>query len=177
MTTALRHTQTSHRLEIVDAGDEHQGAIQAIYAHYVLHERCSFEEAAPSVEEMRSRRCDVQQRGLPYVAACIDGKVVGYAYASMYRPRSAYRHTVENSVYVQHGLHGRGLGKALLHTVIARCEEAGYHQMLAVVGDSANLGSIRLHESLGFERVGTLRNVGFKFGQWIDTVLMQRALR
>jgi phosphinothricin acetyltransferase len=177
MTTALTQTHAGQRLDIVDAADRHQAAIQAIYAHYVLHERCSFEEAAPSVDEMRSRRADVQQRGLPYVVACIDDTVVGYAYASIYRPRSAYRHTVENSVYVQHGRHGRGIGKALLHTVIARCEAAGYRQMLAVVGDSANIGSIRLHESLGFERVGTLRDVGFKFGQWIDTVLMQRALR
>ena len=169
-------TPIAHRLEIAEASDEHQRAIQAIYAHYVLHERCSFEEEAPGVEEMRARRAEVQQRGLPYLVACIGGEVAGYAYATLYRPRSAYRHTVEDSVYVKRGLHGRGVGKALLHTVIARCEAAGFRQMIAVVGDSANIGSTRLHESVGFQRVGTLRNVGFKFGDWIDTVLMQRTL-
>lgn len=170
------HITTHCRLEISDASDEHLHAIQAIYAHYVLHERCSFEEEAPTEEEMRARRTEVQRRGLPYVVASINGEVAGYAYATLYRPRSAYRHTVEDSVYVKRGMHGRGIGKALLHTVIARCEAAGFRQMLAVVGDSANIGSVRLHESAGFERVGTLRDVGFKFGEWIDTVLMQRAL-
>ncbi len=100
-----------------------------------------------------------------------------YAYASPYRARSAYRHTVEDSIYVAQGTHGHGIGKALLQAVIAHCTEGGFTQIVAVVGNSANAGSQRLHESLGFEMVGVLRNVGFKFGQWVDTLLMQRALR
>jgi phosphinothricin acetyltransferase len=102
--------------------------------------------------------------------------VAGYAYAGAWRPRPAYRHTVENSVYVAPGMQGRGIGLALLATLIARCTEGGRSQMVAVIGNSANAGSLGLHERLGFERVGVLRRVGFKFGQWVDTVLMQRAL-
>lgn len=152
-------------------------AVQAIYSHYVLHDLCSFEEEVPSVEQMQSRRTDALHRGLPYLVALKNGEVVGYAYASAYRARSAYRHTVEDSIYVAQGMHGHGIGKALLAEVIRRCTDSGFTQMVAVVGNSANAGSQRLHEGLGFERVGVLRNVGFKFGQWVDTVLMQRALR
>ena len=152
-------------------------AVQAIYGHYVLHDLCSFEEEVPTAPQMQSRRADVLARGLPYLVAMKDGEVAGYAYASPYRSRSAYRHTVEDSIYVAPGMQGHGIGKALLQEVIRRCTESGFTQMVAVVGNSANAGSQRVHQSLGFETVGVLRNVGFKFGQWVDTVLMQRALR
>ncbi|MFH0134150.1 GNAT family N-acetyltransferase [Variovorax sp. VaC1] len=164
-------------VEILDAGAHHMPAVQAIYSHYVLHDLCSFEEEVPTVEQMQSRRNDALRNGMPYLVALKNGEVAGYAYASAYRARSAYRHTVEDSIYVAQGMHGHGIGKALLAEVIRRCTDSGFTQMVAVVGNSANAGSQRLHESLGFERVGVLRDVGFKFGQWVDTVLMQRALR
>ncbi len=170
-------TTTCTALEITDAEPHHMPAVQAIYSHYVLHDLCSFEEEVPGVEQMQSRCHDVRRLGLPYVVALRNGEVAGYAYATAYRARSAYRHTVEDSIYVAQGLHGQGIGKALLAEVIRRCTESGFTQMVAVVGNSANAGSQRLHESLGFAHVGVLRDVGFKFGQWVDTVLMQRALR
>ncbi|MGJ7527977.1 N-acetyltransferase family protein [Variovorax sp. GB1P17] len=164
-------------VEVLDAEPHHMPFVQAIYSHYVLHDLCSFEEEVPTVEQMQSRRTDTLRRGLPYLVALKNGEVVGYAYASTYRARSAYRHTVEDSIYVAQGMHGHGIGKALLAEVIRRCTDSGFTQMVAVVGNSANAGSQGLHERLGFERVGVLRDVGFKFGQWVDTVLMQRALR
>ena len=164
-------------VEILDAEAHHVPAIQAIYSHYVLNDLCSFEEEVPGVDQMRARRDDVLARGLPYLVAVKDGTVAGYAYASPYRSRSAYRHTVEDSIYVAQGMQGHGIGKALLQEVIRRCTDSGFAQMVAVIGNSANAGSQRVHQGLGFETVGVLRNVGFKFGQWVDTVLMQRALR
>jgi phosphinothricin acetyltransferase len=152
-------------------------AVQSIYAHYVLHDLCSFEEVPPSVDQMLSRRAEVLRLGLPYLVAIEAGDVVGYAYAGAWRTRPAYRNTVESSIYVAPGRHGRGIGSALLAELVARCAKAGLAQMVAVIGNSANAGSIRLHEGQGFEHVGVLRNVGFKFGRWVDTVLMQRALR
>jgi L-amino acid N-acyltransferase YncA len=115
-------------------------------------------------------------RALPYLVAAIDEEVVGYAYASPYRARSAYRFSIENSVYVDHRRHRAGIGRTLLSALIARCEGGGWRQMVAVIGDSANIASIALHERLGFRMVGTLRAVGFKFGRFVDTVLMQREL-
>jgi phosphinothricin acetyltransferase len=170
-------TLASTTVQILDAEPHHMPSVQAIYSHYVLHDLCSFEEEVPTVDQMQARRTDVLRHGLPYLVAMADSDVVGYAYASPYRARSAYRHTVEDSIYVAQGMHGHGIGKALLQAVIRRCTESGFTQMVAVVGNSANAGSQRLHEGLGFEMVGVLRNVGFKFGQWVDTVLMQRALR
>lgn len=164
-------------VDILDAEPHHMPAVQAIYSHYVLHDLCSFEEQVPTIDEMRARHAEARRRGLPYLVALKNGELVGYAYASPWRTRSAYRHTVEDSVYVAPHMHGHGIGKALLQAVIQRCTEAGFTQMVAVVGNSANAGSQGLHERLGFERVGVLRNVGFKFGQWVDTVLLQRALR
>ncbi len=140
------------------------------------HGSASFEEEPPSAEELARRRADVLGRGLPYLVAEIDGEVVGYAYASPYRARSAYRFSIENSVYVDHRRHRRGIGRALLAALIERCERGARRQMIAVIGDSANVSSIALHEQLGFRMVGTLRSVGFKFGRWVDTVLMQREL-
>lgn len=151
-------------------------AIQAIYAHHVLHGLASFEEEPPSVEEMRSRWQKVIDLGLPYLAAELEGAVVGYSYAGAYRPRAAYRFTVENSVYVRDGLAGRGVGKALLDELIARCEAGPWRQMLAVIGNRDNEASIALHRRCGFRLIGILDSVGRKHGRWVDTVLMQRAL-
>ncbi|WP_427184311.1 N-acetyltransferase family protein [Bordetella bronchialis] len=161
---------------IRDALEVDMAAIQAIYAHHVAHGMASFELAPPSLDEMLSRRAAVLRAGLPYLAAELDGQVVGYAYAGPYRPRPAYRYTVENSVYVAPGLDGRGVGTALLAALIARCEQGPWRQMLAIIGNSANAGSIALHRRMGFQPVGTFKAVGYKFGTWVDTVLMQRAL-
>jgi len=151
-------------------------AIQAIYAHHVSHGTATFELDPPSLDEMQARREAVLAQSLPYLVAELDGEVVGYAYATPYRPRPAYRHTVEDSVYVEPGLAGRGIGGRLLAAIIERCTAGGWRQMLAVVGDSRNAASLALHARLGFHPAGTLRSVGYKLGQWRDTVLMQRAL-
>lgn len=150
--------------------------IQVIYAHHVLTGLASFEEVPPDVAELERRRSDILGRGLPYLVAEIDGAVAGYAYAGPYRPRTAYRFTVEDSIYVDPAHIGRGVGRALLADVIARCEQAGCRQMIAVIGDSGNAASVGVHRSLGFEQAGVLKSVGFKFGRWVDCVLMQRAL-
>lgn len=159
-----------------DAADADVPAIQSIYAHHVLHGLATFEEVPPSVADMAERRLSVLSAGLPYLAAEIQGQVVGYAYATAYRPRPAYRHTIEDSIYVAQGLAGRGIGRALLGALIARSERGPWRQMLAVIGHSGNAASIALHRSLGFEPIGTLHAVGFKLGRWVDTVLMQRVL-
>ncbi len=163
-------------VDVRDAAAADMPAIQAIYAHHVLHGLATFEEVPPSVDDMVARRAAVLNAGLPYLAAWIDERVVGYAYATAYRPRPAYRHTIEDSVYVAQGSSGRGIGSALLRALIERCERGPWRQMLAVIGNSGNTGSIALHRSLGFEPIGTLHAVGFKLGRWVDTVLMQRAL-
>jgi L-amino acid N-acyltransferase YncA len=159
-----------------DAREADMSSVQDIYAHHVLHGLASFEEAAPTTQEMIGRRERVLKEGLPYLVAEMDGRIVGYCYASPYRPRPAYRHTVEDSVYVKAGLAGNGIGRALLGMLIKRCESGPWRQMLAVIGDSGNAGSIGLHRSHGFRRIGTLDAVGFKFGRWVDSVLMQRPL-
>lgn len=151
-------------------------AIQAIYAHHVLHGLASFEEVPPSVEEMRRRHEDVTRQGLPYLVAEEKGEVLGYGYCTLYRTRPAYRYTLEDSIYVKQGFQGKGIGKAVLKELIARCEALNYRQIIAVIGDSANAGSIRLHASLGFVRAGLLRSSGFKFGRWVDSVYMQLPL-
>jgi L-amino acid N-acyltransferase YncA len=159
-----------------DAAAADMPAIQTIYAHHVLHGLATFEEVPPSAAELAERRSSVLKAGLPYLAAEIDGEVIGYAYATAYRPRPAYRFTVEDSIYIAHGLGGRGIGGALLQALIERCERGPWRQMLAVIGNSGNAGSIALHRRLGFQPIGTLHAVGFKLGRWVDTVLMQRAL-
>jgi L-amino acid N-acyltransferase YncA len=174
--TIADQPRSAETIDIRDATEADMTAIQAIYAHYVLNGLATFEEVSPSVEAMASRRASILAASLPYLAAEIDGNVVGYSYATPYRPRPAYRHTVEDSVYVADGLGGRGVGGALLQTLIARCEAGPWRQMLAVIGNSGNAGSIALHRSKGFQPVGTLTCVGFKLGQWVDTVLMQRRL-
>ena len=152
-------------------------AIASIYAHHVLHGLASFELEPPSRAEMASRRDAVLRAGLPWLVADDDGEVVGYAYAAPYRSRPAYRRTVENSVYVSPHRLGRGAGRLLLAELIRRCEASDRREMVAIIGDSANRASIALHRALGFEHVGVLRNVGFKRGRWLDSVLMQRRLR
>jgi phosphinothricin acetyltransferase len=151
-------------------------SIAAIYAHHVRHGLASFEIEPPAIEEMARRRTETLARGLPYLVAEAEGRVVGYAYAGPYRARPAYRYTVEDSVYVAPDQVGRGIGRLLLPAVIDACGGAGYRQMVAVIGDSGNAASIRLHEAFGFRRVGLLPSVGFKLGRWVDSVLMQRPL-
>jgi len=165
------------RIRAATAGD--LPAIQAIYAHHVRHGRASFEEEPPTLEEMQRRHAEVLRQGLPYLVAERDGEVLGYAYASAYRTRSAYRFTIEDSVYIDHRHAGEGLGRALLCELLARCEAGPWRQMVAVVASTASgegAGSIALHEKLGFRVIGRLEAVGFKHGQWIDTLLMQRPL-
>lgn len=151
-------------------------AIQSIYAHHVMHGLASFEEVPPTVEEMRRRYEDITRQGFPYLVAEEKGEIQGYGYCSLYRTRSAYRHTIEDSIYVKNGLQGKGIGKAVLQELIARCTALNYRQLIAVIGDSANLGSIKLHASLGFVRAGLLRSTGYKFGRWVDSVYMQLPL-
>ena len=159
-----------------DATEADMAAVQAIYAHNVLHGRASFEETPPTLEEMLERRRSVLDLGLPYLVADVAGEIAGYSYANSYRPRPAYRFTVEDSVYVADSFHGRGIGAALLAKLIERCSGGPWRQMLAIIGDSGNASSIAVHQRLGFEHVGTLKFVGFKLGVWTDTVLMQRSL-
>ncbi|MCJ2068925.1 GNAT family N-acetyltransferase [Methylobacterium sp. J-030] len=157
--------------QAVDMGD-----VLRMYTPYVLKGLATFEEVQPTPDEMLARRVAVLSAGLPYLIATRGDAIVGYTYATAYRPRPAYRHTIENSVYVAYNLRGQGVGSALLGALIAECEKGSARQMVAVIGDSANAGSIALHHRFGFEMVGTLREVGFKLGRWVDTVLMQRAL-
>jgi L-amino acid N-acyltransferase YncA len=151
-------------------------AFREIYAHHVLHGLASFEEEPPSVDEMRRRFEEVRLRGLPWLAADFGGVVAGYGYCAPYRTRSAYRYSLEDSVYVRQGSEGRGVGSAILGALIECAGALGYRQLVAVIGDSGHGASINLHASFGFLRVGTLRSVGFKFGRWVDSVLMQRPL-
>ncbi|HET9068895.1 MAG TPA: GNAT family N-acetyltransferase [Amaricoccus sp.] len=150
--------------------------IARIYGHHVERGLASFEEVPPDAAEMERRRAAILGLGLPHLVAEAGGEIVGFAYAGPYRPRSAYRFTVEDSVYVDAGATGRGVGGLLLAALIRDCEARGARQMLAVIGDSGNLGSIRLHARAGFRHAGTLEAVGFKHGRWVDCVLMQRPL-
>jgi L-amino acid N-acyltransferase YncA len=150
--------------------------VQAIYAHHVLTGLGTFEEVPPSVADIGERWKSVRDRGLPWLAAEAGGRVLGYAYAGPFRPRAAYRYTVEDSVYVAPDAMGKGVGKALLNAVIADCEAMGLRQMVAVIGDSGNAGSIGVHRACGFEFKTAVEAVGFKFGRWVDIVWMQRPL-
>ena len=151
-------------------------AITRIYAHAVDHGTASFELTAPDQGEMTRRFNELTTGGFPYLVAVIDGTVVGFAYAGPYRARPAYRFTVENSVYVAHDSHRRGVGKALLDALIEASTEKGFRLMVAVIGDSNQAASIGLHEAAGFKHAGVFENIGYKFDRWLDTVLMQRAL-
>jgi phosphinothricin acetyltransferase len=155
---------------------EDLATITAIYRPAVVHGTASFEVDAPDEAEMR-RRCEtITKAGYPYLVAEVSTRVVGYGYANAYRARPAYRYSVEDSIYVAPDWHRRGVGRTLLAALIATCTERGFRQMIAVIGDSGQQASIRLHRDLGFTLSGTVRAVGFKHGRWLDTVLMQRPL-
>ena len=151
-------------------------AITRIYAHAVLHGTATFELDPPDETEMARRMTAMFEGGFPYLAAEIDGALVGYAYANHYRTRPAYRFTVEDSIYIDPKAQRRGVGRALLKGLIEECERRGFRQMIAVIGDSAQHGSIAVHRALGFRPAGNFENVGYKFGRWLDSVLMQRDL-
>ncbi|MGE0237151.1 MAG: N-acetyltransferase family protein [Parvibaculaceae bacterium] len=150
--------------------------VQRIYGEHVAHGLASFEEAPPTQDDMLARFRALKERSFPYIVAERAGEILGYAYAGPYRTRSAYRFTIENSVYVARDAAGQGIGRALLSQLIRDCERGPWRQMIAIIGNSGNEASIALHQSLGFRMVGTLSDVGFKHGQWVDTVLMQRSL-
>ncbi len=151
-------------------------AITAIYADNVLHGTGTFELEPPDEAEMTRRRDDVLGKGLPWLVAESGGRVLGYAYANHFRPRRAYRFCLEDSIYLHPEARAQGIGRLLLTELVSRCEALGARQMLAVIGDSANAGSIRLHAALGFEHTGVLKSSGWKFDRWLDVVLMQRRL-
>jgi phosphinothricin acetyltransferase len=150
--------------------------VTEIYQHAVLYGTATFELIAPDLAEMTRRFDTLTAGGFPYLVAALGGRVIGYAYAGPYRPRPAYRFAVENSLYLQPAAHRRGIGMQLLQRLIGESEARGYRQMIAVIGDSANAGSIGVHAKCGFQMIGTHPDVGFKFGRWLDTVMMQRAL-
>lgn len=151
-------------------------AITEIYDHAVRHGTATFELTPPDLAEMTRRYRALMDGGFPYLVGLLEGEVVGYAYAGPYRPRPAYRFTVENSVYLKPAIHRRGIGLSLMQRLIGECQARGYRQMIAVIGDSANAGSIGVHTRCGFQMIGTHPNVGLKFGRWLDTVMMQLAL-
>lgn len=151
-------------------------AITAIYAHHVLHGTGTFESTPPTEAEMATRRADVLAKGLPYLVAQDGGRVAGFAYCNWFKPRPAYRFSAEDSIYLHPDYRGRGLGRALLDALVIQAEAAGLRKLIAVIGDSANEASIRLHRAAGFVPAGTIRDCGWKFGRWLDIVLMDRVL-
>ena len=151
-------------------------AITAIYAHHVRHGTGTFEVDPPSAADMASRRDDVRSKGLPYLVAVEGPEVLGFAYCNWFKPRPAYRFSAENSIYLAPLAHGQGLGRALLSELAARAEQAGVRKLIAVIGDSANSGSIGVHRSVGFRHVGTLESCGWKFDRWLDVVMMDKPL-
>jgi phosphinothricin acetyltransferase len=163
-------------LIVRNATDGDAESIAQIYAHYVLHGLATFEESPPTRDEVCSRLAAASAVGLPFIAAERAGRLIGYAYASPYRTRPAYRFAVEDSVYIAHDCVRCGCGTALFGELIDRCERGPWRQMIAVIGDSANGASIALHRKAGFSQIGTFRGVGFKLGRWVDTVLMQRSM-
>lgn len=173
--------RTMAAVRVRESRDDDLPRIHAIYSHHVLTGLGSFEEVPPDLAEMARRRADILAKGLPYLVAEIDdptipGGIAGYAYAGPYRPRSAYRYSVEDSIYIAPEAQRRGVGRALLDELIRRCTALGYRQMVAVIGDSANHGSIGLHAAAGFQKVAHLPAIGLKFGRWVDSVMMQRPL-
>lgn len=173
----MRLTEPAASFAARASGEADLAAITAIYRHHVLTGLASFEDEPPALGEMARRREGIIAAGMPWlVAVAQDGTVLGYAYAGPYRPRAGYRYTAEDSVYVAPHAVGQGVGRVLLSGLVARCETLGFRQLVAVIGDSGNAASIGLHRALGFLPVGLLPSVGFKFGRWVDGVLMQRAL-
>jgi phosphinothricin acetyltransferase len=162
--------------EIRPATEADLPVITRIYEHAVLHGTATFELTPPDRAEMTRRFRSLTDGGFPYFVGVLDGRLGGYAYAGPYRPRPAYRFTVENSIYLDPAIHRRGVGLLLLRRLIDECEKRGYRQMIAVIGDSANAGSVGVHAACGFHMIGTHPNVGLKFGRWLDTVMMQLPL-
>lgn len=156
--------------------DEDIAAITAIYRHHVLTGTGTFEIDPPSESDMLSRRADVLAKGLPYLVVEDAGQVIGFAYCNWFKPRPAYRFSAEDSIYMAPNAHQKGLGKALLTELCAQAERMGVRKFLAVIGDSANAGSIGVHRSVGFTHVGTLRSCGWKFDRWLDVVMMEKPL-
>jgi phosphinothricin acetyltransferase len=161
---------------IRDAVADDLTAIHSIYAHHVAHGFGTFDEVAPSASDFAQKWQTISDCGLPWLVAVAGQDVIGFAYAAPFRPRSGYRHTLEDSVYIRDDMRGRGVGGRLLFPLVARCESLGARQLLAVIGDSENAGSIALHRKAGFAHMGTIKAVGFKLGRWVDVVFMQRAL-
>jgi L-amino acid N-acyltransferase YncA len=162
--------------EIRPATEADLPAITEIYDHAVRYGTATFELIAPDLVEMTRRFRALVEGGFPYLVATVEREVAGYAYAGPYRPRPAYRFTVENSIYLRPAVHRRGIGLLLMQRLLSECEARGHRQMIAVIGDSANAGSVGLHTRCGFDMIGTHPNVGLKFGRWLDTVMMQRSL-
>ena len=162
--------------QIRSSHDGDIAAITAIYAHHVLHGTGTFETEPPSETDMAARRADVLGKGLPYLVAEQDGQVLGFAYCNWFKPRPAYRFSAEDSIYVAEAARGLGVGRLLLDALCTAAEAAGVRKLLAVIGDSANAGSIRVHQAAGFTHIGVMRSVGWKFGAWRDVVLMEKPL-
>jgi phosphinothricin acetyltransferase len=156
--------------------DQDLPAIAAIYAHHVLHGTGTFETTPPTLDDMTARRADVLGKGLPYLVIEEDGQVLGFAYCQWFKPRPAYRFSAEDSIYLHPQAAGRGLGRALLQELVARAEACGLRKLIAVIGDSGNAGSIGVHRSVGFTPAGTIASCGWKFGRWLDIVLMERTV-
>ncbi|MGE5332163.1 MAG: N-acetyltransferase family protein [Nitrospirota bacterium] len=156
--------------------DDDLAAITAIYAHHVLHGTGTFETEPPTEADMATRRADVLGKGLPYLVAEQDGQVLGFAYCNWFKPRPAYRFSAEDSIYMAQAARGMGMGRQLLDALCTAAEAAGVRKLLAVIGDSANAGSIRVHQAAGFTHIGVMRSVGWKFGAWRDVVLMEKPL-
>jgi phosphinothricin acetyltransferase len=164
------------QIAIRPASDADLPAITAIYAHHVLHGTGTFETDPPSLADMTQRHTDVLTRGLPYLVAEEAGQVLGFAYCNWFKPRPAYRFSAEDSIYVAPGTSGRGIGRMLLQALAAQAEQAGVRKLIAVIGDSANAGSIGVHSTCGFTHVGVLKSCGWKFNRWLDVVLMEKVL-
>lgn len=179
---ASKPTESARAVLIRASREADMPSVHRIYAHHVMHGFGSFEEEPPDLAELMRRRAEYLSRRLPYLVAEMDnrvggeGRVVGYAYAGPWRTRTAYRYTVENSIYVDPAYTKHGIGRKLMTELIAQCTALGFRQMIAVIGDSGNAPSIKLHESMGFVHAGNLRDVGRKRGRWLDSVMMQRPL-
>jgi L-amino acid N-acyltransferase YncA len=172
----MTQLQERGKINVRSATASHVAAIQAIYAHHVLHGVATFELDPPPIEEMHERWRSIDSLGLPYLVAVEADAVLGFGYCAPHRDRPAYRFSVEDSIYVHPDSYRRGIGRELLTVLIERCESERYRQMVAVIGDSANVPSIMLHRSLGFAEAGCLRSVGWKHAHWLDTVVLQRPL-
>jgi len=163
-------------IQIRPSRDEDLAAITAIYGHHVLNGTGTFETEPPSAQDMAARRADVLSKNLPYLVAERDGEVLGFAYCNWFKPRPAYRFSAEDSIYLAEAARGQGLGSRLLQTLADECQKLGVRKLIAVIGDSANAGSVGVHRAQGFSHVGVLKDCGWKFGRWLDVVLMEKVL-